>query len=106
VFPHVDNLARHPSQLYQFALEGVLLFSVLWWYSSKPRPRLAVSGLFAVIYGSQRFLVEFARQPDGHIGFIAFDWLTMGQLLSVPMVVLGLGFILVAYKKNGRALTQ
>ncbi|MFT4863635.1 MAG: phosphatidylglycerol:prolipoprotein diacylglycerol transferase [Pseudohongiellaceae bacterium] len=106
VFPHVDQLARHPSQLYQFALEGVLLFSILWWYSSKPRPRLAVSGLFAVIYGSQRFLVEFARQPDDHIGFIAFDWLTMGQLLSLPMIVLGLGFIFFAYKYNQQPLTQ
>lgn len=100
VFPHVDQLARHPSQLYQFLLEGVLLFSVVWWFSSKPRPRLAVSGLFAVIYGCQRFFVEFFRQPDEHLGFIAFDWLTMGQLLSLPMVIGGVLFLIIGYRKQ------
>lgn len=98
VFPHVDQLARHPSQLYQFFLEGVVLFSIVWWYSSKPRPRLAVTGLFGFIYGCQRFFVEFFRQPDEHLNFIAFDWLTMGQLLSLPMIILGLLFIVFAYR--------
>ena len=92
------QLPRHPSQLYQFFLEGVVLFSVLWWFSSKPRPRMAVSGLFLVIYGLGRFVVEFFRQPDSQLGFIAFDWLTMGQLLSTPMIILGIAFMIIACK--------
>lgn len=102
VFPHVDNLARHPSQLYQALLEGLVLFIIIWWFSSKPRPRLAVSGLFAVCYGSFRFFVEFFRQPDDQLGFIAFDWLTMGQLLSLPMIIAGLVFLVLAYTNQGR----
>ena len=99
VFPHVDNLPRHPSQLYEMALEGILLFSLLWWFSSSPRPRYAVSGLFGVGYGSMRFCVEFFRQPDADIGFIAFDWLTMGQLLSLPMVIAGAVLLIMAYRQ-------
>lgn len=102
VFPHVDALARHPSQLYQALLEGVVLMTILWWFSSKPRPRLAVSGLFALCYGSFRFFVEFFRQPDEQLGFIAFDWLTMGQLLSLPMILAGLAFLWLAYGNQGR----
>jgi phosphatidylglycerol:prolipoprotein diacylglycerol transferase len=102
VFPHVDNLARHPSQLYQALLEGVLLMAIVWWFSSKPRPRLAVSGVFALCYGAFRFFVEFFRQPDEQLGFIAFDWLTMGQLLSVPMILAGLAFLWLAYNNQGR----
>jgi phosphatidylglycerol---prolipoprotein diacylglyceryl transferase len=86
----LDEFARHPSQLYQFALEGVVLFAILWWYSRKPRPRYAVAGLFALLYGLFRLAVEFVREPDAHIGYLAFGWLTMGQLLSLPLVVLGL----------------
>ena len=66
------------------------MFALLWWYSSKPRPRYAVSGLFALLYGCFRFLVEFVRVPDAKPGYIAFGWLTMGQLLSVPLILLGL----------------
>ncbi|WP_207062301.1 prolipoprotein diacylglyceryl transferase [Motiliproteus sp. SC1-56] len=100
VFPGSDGLARHPSQLYQFALEGVALFTILWWFSSKPRPAMAVSGLFLACYGSFRFIVEFFRQPDAHIGFIAFEWLTMGQLLSLPMIALGVFMLLAAYHRQ------
>ncbi|MEH6812300.1 MAG: prolipoprotein diacylglyceryl transferase [Motiliproteus sp.] len=100
VFPRADELVRHPSQLYQFALEGVALFALLWLFSSRPRPSMAVSGLFLVGYGCFRFLIEFFRQPDGHLGFIAFDWLTMGQLLSLPMVVLGALMVLLAYGRQ------
>ncbi len=89
VFPNAGNLPRHPSQLYEFLLEGVVLFSVMWWYSSTPRPRYAVSGMFALGYGLARFFCEFFRQPDVQKGFIAFGWLTMGQLLCVPMVMVG-----------------
>jgi phosphatidylglycerol---prolipoprotein diacylglyceryl transferase len=86
----LDEFARHPSQLYQFALEGVVMFAILWWYSRRPRPRYAVAGMFALLYGVFRFAVEFVREPDAHIGYLAFDWLTMGQVLSLPLVALGL----------------
>ena len=86
----LDQFARHPSQLYQAFLEGLVLFCALWWFSSKPRPRYAVSGLFALLYGLFRFAVEFVRVPDQDIGYLAFDWLTMGQVLSLPLVALGL----------------
>jgi len=86
----LDHLARHPSQLYQAGLEGLALFLLLMWYSSKPRPRAAVSGLFLAGYGTFRFVVEFFRQPDQQLGFLAMHWLTMGMLLSLPMVAAGL----------------
>ena len=86
----LGNEARHPSQLYEFLLEGVVLFAVLWFYSRKPRSRYAVSGLFALLYGLFRFCVEFVREPDVQLGFIAFDWLTMGQILSIPLILIGL----------------
>lgn len=86
----LDGLARHPSQLYQAGLEGLAMFAILWWFSSKPRPRYAVSGLFAILYGVARIAVEFVREPDAHIGFLAGGWLTMGMLLSLPMIAIGL----------------
>lgn len=100
VFPHVDLAPRHPSQLYEFALEGCLLFILLWLYTSKPRPRCAASGAFLVLYACFRTIAEIFRQPDAPIGFIAFDWLTMGQLLSLPMLVGGIFLLYYAYKKN------
>ena len=89
----------HPSQLYQAALEGVLLFVLLWWFSARPRPVMAVSGLFLLGYGVVRFAAEFVRLPDAHIGYLAFDWVTMGQLLSVPMLLAG-GILLVLAFRN------
>lgn len=86
----LNAYARQPSQLYQFALEGVVMFCILWWYSRKPRPRHAVAGLFALLYGVFRFAVEFVRVPDRQLEYLAFGWLTMGQLLSVPLILLGL----------------
>lgn len=86
----LDAYARHPSQLYQAALEGLAMFVVLWWFSSKPRPRYAVSGMFALLYGCFRFLVEFVRVPDAQLGYLAFGWLTMGQVLSLPLIAVGL----------------
>lgn len=100
VFPHVDSQARHPNQLYQFFFEGVVLFAIMWIYSSKPRPTMAVSGLFGVAYGIYRFMIEFVREPDAHLGFIAFDWLTMGQLLSLPMIIIGALLMIMAYRKG------
>lgn len=102
VFPtDPAQLARHPSQLYQFALEGVALFVILWLYSSKPRPTMAVSGLFALCYGIFRFIVEFVRVPDAQLGYLAFGWLTMGQVLCLPMILAGVGLMVWAYRRQG-----
>lgn len=101
VFPAAGPRPRHPSQLYELALEGIVLFVVLWWFSARPRPRMAVSGLFLLLYGAFRSAVELVRAPDPHLGTIAFDWLTMGQLLSLPMLVLGTVLLVMAYR--GRA---
>ena len=90
VFRGAGDAPRHPSQLYQFALEGVLLFVILWLYSAKPRPRGAVSALFLVGYGALRFIAEFAREPDAFLGILALG-LTMGQWLCLPMIAGGLG---------------
>lgn len=103
VFPTGGPEPRHPSQLYQFALEGVALFVILWIYSRKPRPTMAVSGLFAVCYGIFRFIVEFVRVPDAQLGYLAWGWLTMGQVLCVPMVLAGLGLMVYAYKRQPAA---
>ncbi len=92
-FHTMPDHARHPSQLYEAAGEGLILFIILWWFSRKPRSAGQVSGLFLLGYGSIRFIVEFFRQPDAHIGFIGLNWLSMGQLLSLPMIVLGLYLI-------------
>lgn len=89
VFPKAGPLPRHPSQLYEFFFEGVVLFTILWLYSGKPRPRFAVTAMFLLFYGIFRFTIEFVRQPDPQLGFIAFGWLTMGQLLSLPMIIGG-----------------
>jgi phosphatidylglycerol:prolipoprotein diacylglycerol transferase len=99
-FPQVDRtpLARHPSQLYQFALEGLALFALLWWFSAKPRPAGAVSGAFLVGYGCFRFLAEFARQPDDFLGLLALG-LSMGQWLSLPMIATGIAFLAWSYRK-------
>ncbi len=86
----LDRFARHPTQLYEALLEGLVLFCVLWGYSRKPRPRYAVSGLFALLYGVFRFAVEFVRVPDQQLQYLFGGWLTMGQLLSLPLVVVGL----------------
>ncbi len=91
---------RHPSQLYQFLLEGVVLFIALWLFSRKPRPTMSVSGLFLVLYGLFRFIVEFARMPDAHIGYLAFGWVTMGQVLSLPMMAGGVLLLFLAYRNH------
>lgn len=103
VFPR-DPLAlpRHPSQLYQFLLEGCLLFVVVLVFSRKRRPPWAVSGVFLLGYGVLRFVAEFFREPDAHLGFQAFGWLTRGQMLSVPMVLAGLALLLYAYRRQSR----
>jgi len=82
--------ARHPSPLYEATLEGLVMFVVLWWYSRTPRPRYRVAALFALMYGGFRFLVEFVRVPDAQLGYLAFGWLTMGQVLELPVIAFGL----------------
>jgi phosphatidylglycerol:prolipoprotein diacylglycerol transferase len=99
VFPGAGELPRHPSQLYQALLEGVVLFAILWLYSNKPRPTMAVSGLFLIAYGLFRFIVEFVREPDQQLGYLALGWLTMGQILSAPMILLGVWLMWRAYSR-------
>lgn len=99
IFPNAGNLPRHPSQLYEFALEGVALFIILWLFSSKPRPRGAVSGLFLLGYGAFRFFIEYFREPDQHLG-LYHDFISRGQILSLPMIITGLALIVWAYRYN------
>jgi len=101
--PRAGGIARHPSQLYEAALEGLLLFVILWFFSARPRPRMAVSGLFLCGYGLFRLGLEFVRQPDSQLGYLAFNWLTMGQVLSLPMLLTGVFLLLLAYRHPGRS---
>ena len=104
VFPRDPlGLARHPSQLYQFALEGCLLFALVYWFSRRPRPRWSVAGLFLLGYGVLRFTAEFFREPDAHIGFDALGWMTRGQLLSLPMIAFGLWMLMAALGRARRS---
>ena len=99
----VGGEVRHPTQLYEATLEGIVLFSVIWWFTSKPRPRLAPAGLFLTLYALFRILVEFLRLPDANIGYLAFGWVTMGQLLSLPMLAAGLAMFTWALRKKQRS---
>ncbi|MFC1689987.1 prolipoprotein diacylglyceryl transferase, partial [Pseudomonadota bacterium] len=98
----LDHLARHPSQLYQVLGEGLALFIILIVYSRRPRPTAAVSGLFLAGYGCFRFMAEFFREPDEHIGFVNGEWLTMGMVLSLPMVLAGAVILFLAHKGWGK----
>lgn len=100
VFPGAGPEPRHPSQLYEAGLEGLVLFLVLNWFSRRSPPRMAVSGMFLLLYGTFRFAVEFVRLPDAHLGYLAFDWLTMGQVLSFPMIPFGILLIAWAYHRS------
>jgi phosphatidylglycerol:prolipoprotein diacylglycerol transferase len=93
-------IGRHPSQLYEATLEGLVLFVILWWFTAKPRPRLAPTGLFLVLYGCARFTVEWVRLPDANIGYLLGDWLTMGMLLTIPMILVGLAIMIFAYRRD------
>ncbi len=99
-----DNVPRHPSMLYEAALEGLALFTLLFLVSRKSRPIGLLSGLFLLFYGIFRFIVEFVRVPDQHLGYRAFDWLTQGQILSIPMMLFGIGLII--YSQKRKALTS
>ncbi|MEX0382566.1 prolipoprotein diacylglyceryl transferase [Spiribacter sp. 1M153] len=99
VYPPLGPEPRHPSQLYELALEGLVLFAVVWIYSRRPRPMGAVTGLFLAGYGLARLAVEFIRLPDAHIGYLWGGWLTMGQLLSLPMIIAGLALLAWAWRR-------
>lgn len=99
VFPGAGPDPRHPSQLYQFALEGMLLFAIVYLFSRKPRPVGAVSGMFMLGYGCFRFIAEYFRQPDDHLGLLTLG-MSMGQWLSLPMVLIGLAILTFAYKQQ------
>lgn len=98
VFPAADDQPRHPTMLYEALLEGLVLFLILWVFSASRRPVRAVSGLFLLGYGVFRFAVEFLRIPDDHIGYLAMDWLTMGMILSAPMILFGIVLLWLAYR--------
>jgi phosphatidylglycerol:prolipoprotein diacylglycerol transferase len=96
----VDGTPLHASQLYEAALEGLVLFVILWWFTAKPRFRWAPAGLFLLCYGVFRFLIEFVRVPDANRGYLVLDWVTMGQLLSLPMIAGGIVLLAVAYRRR------
>lgn len=100
IFPNGGPLPRHPSQLYESFAEGILLFVIIWLYSAKPKPCGTVTGLFLFSYGILRFICEFFREPDAQIGFVALNWLTMGQLLSLPVMALGIYLLWFGNKKS------
>jgi phosphatidylglycerol:prolipoprotein diacylglycerol transferase len=103
IFPNAGDFPRHPSQLYEFSMEGILLFAILFLFSSKSRPLGAVSGLFALFYGIFRCTAEFFRQPDSQIGYL-FGGMTEGQLLSIPLIVVGIMLLVFAYKRERQRL--
>ncbi len=103
VWPNVDSLPRHPSPIYQMLVDGILLFVILWFFSRKPRPRMAVSGMFSLLYGCARFFTEYFRMPDYTVN-VGFGGLTIsaGQMLSIPMIILGIVLLILAYRKPTR----
>ncbi|MEZ9834017.1 prolipoprotein diacylglyceryl transferase [Vibrio breoganii] len=103
MFPSGGYLPRHPSQLYEAILEGIVLFFILNFFIRKPRPAGAVSGLFLIGYGSFRFIVEYFREPDAHLGLFG-NWISMGQILSTPMILIGAAMMWWAYKFNQKSL--
>ena len=96
----VDGEVRHPTQLYEAALEGLVLFAIVWWFTAKPRPRFAPAGLFLACYAGFRIAVEFVRVPDANLDYLALGWVTMGQVLSLPMLIAGLGLFAWAWRRR------
>jgi phosphatidylglycerol:prolipoprotein diacylglycerol transferase len=97
IWPNVDSLPRHPSPIYQMLVDGILLFIILWIFSRKPRPRMAVAGMFSLLYGCARFFTEYFRVPDYNVTFGDIT-ISAGQMLSVPMIVLGIVLLVIAYR--------
>lgn len=104
VFPNGGPLPRHPTQLYEALLEGLLLFALVWWFARRERPVGSITGLFLIGYGLARFAVEFVREPDAQLGYLAFGWLTMGQVLSTPMLLIGSWLMLRSSANSGKAV--
>ncbi|MFJ3048013.1 prolipoprotein diacylglyceryl transferase [Herbaspirillum chlorophenolicum] len=102
IWPNVDNIPRHPSPIYQMLVDGILLFIILWFFARKPRPRMAVAGMFSLLYGCARFFTEYFRVPDYEVHFAGFT-ISAGQMLSVPMIVLGILLLVVAYRNKQQA---
>ena len=98
--PRAGDVPRHPSQLYEALLEGVVLFAVLWWFTRRPRPMMAASGVFLIGYGLARILIEFVRVPDAHLGYLALGWVTMGQVLTLPMIAAGVVLAVMAVTRH------
>jgi phosphatidylglycerol:prolipoprotein diacylglycerol transferase len=103
IWPNVDTLPRHPSPLYQALVDGLLMFILLWLFARKQRPRLAVSGMFSLLYGCARFFTEYFRVPDYEVTFAGWT-ISAGQMLSIPMIVLGLILLYVAYRRPEKSL--
>jgi phosphatidylglycerol:prolipoprotein diacylglycerol transferase len=97
---NVNGEVRHASQLYEAFFEGLVLFVIVWWFTSKRRPRYAPSGLFMIIYGTVRFCIEFVRVPDAQLSYLAGGWFTMGQALSLPMIAVGIALMVYAYRRG------
>ncbi|MQR00118.1 prolipoprotein diacylglyceryl transferase [Glaciimonas soli] len=97
IWPNVDNLPRHPSPIYQMLVDGILVFIILWIFSRKPRPRMAVAGLFSLLYGCARFFTEYFRVPDYNVTFAGIT-ISAGQMLSIPMIILGIILLVIAYR--------
>ncbi len=104
IWPNVDNLPRHPSPIYQAMIDGVLLFIILWLFARKPRPTMAVSGMFSLLYGCARFFTEYFRMPDYEVSFAGLT-ISAGQMLSLPMIALGLVLLALAYRQPVRSLS-
>lgn len=102
IWPNVDNLPRHPSPIYQALVDGLLLFIILWLYARKPRPYMAVSGMFALGYGCARFFTEYFRVPDYDVTFAGIT-ISAGQMLSLPMIALGIALLWWAYRRPAQA---
>lgn len=100
IFPNGGDVPRHPSQLYEAFLEGLVLLIILQWFSLRSPPRMAISGMFLLGYGAFRFAVEFVRLPDVQLGYLAFGWLTMGQILCLPMILFGIVLLAAAYARR------
>src|SRR5690606_31179104 len=105
IWPNVDNLPRHPSPLYQASVDGVLLFIVLWLFARRERPRMAVGGMFSLLYGCARFFTEYFRTPDYEVHFGTVT-ISAGQMLSIPLIILGLAMLFMAYRSSSNSTTS
>jgi phosphatidylglycerol---prolipoprotein diacylglyceryl transferase len=102
IYPNAGPLPRHPSELYEAFFEGIVLLFIIWFYAKKFRPTGFISAIFLISYGIMRVFLEFFREPDSQLGFIAFNWLTMGQILSLLMILAGIVILALHHKLNNK----